>query len=168
MKKVLLLTISLLLVSRIAAADHIGIYTDGTGSGCNFGVGFNSTATIIHKFSTGATGSRFKVIFPAGSVFIAFNTAFTTVGTLTSDVSVQYDECLTGTIVLGSMVTILNPGMMSVAPVNSLTTVTYTDCSHEDKYASAGQASVGAAFDPCLPPDPVESSTWGKVKALYR
>jgi hypothetical protein len=59
MKRMLLLLVSLLLVSSVAMADHIGIYRcDGT---TVFSHGITITNSVIHKFSS-ATGSQCHII----------------------------------------------------------------------------------------------------------
>ncbi len=181
MKRVLSLFFFLLLISSVAMADHIGLFKDASGSSCNLGSpGFNTTATMIHKFSAGATGSRFKVAFPPGSSFFAFNTQFTPVGLLTMDLSLGYGQCLSGCIVLGSIVAILGAGQATVLPADTFPNIIYTNCLFAELPATGGQAYVGgsencsevlqmqgnAVLADCTVA--VAPSTWGSVKSLYR
>jgi hypothetical protein len=168
MKRMLLLLVSLLLISSVAMADHIGIYSDANGSSCNLGApGFSSTATIIHKFNLGATGSRFKATFPAGTSFFVFATSYTTIGVLTSDLSLGYGTCVFGSIVLGNIVALLTPGKLEILPADAKAHIVYTNCIFEELVGTGGTACVGCGDDPCSVL-PVEPSTWGGVKALYR
>src|SRR6187402_117356 len=130
MKKLLLLTLCLSLVSSAAFADHIGVFNDASGTSCNLGAAgqFSSTATVIHKFTTGATGSRFKVAFPAGTAFFGFNTPYVLIGVLNSDLSFGYGQCLAGSIVLGSILAIYGAGQGQVEKADSQPNILYTNC----------------------------------------
>ena len=112
MKRTLLLTMCALMFASAAMADHIAIYADATGSSCNLAPGFNPNATIIEKFSIGTTGSRFKVdlsLCPGSTVF-GFNTPWVPVGNVTSDLSLAYGSCQTGSVVLGTAPLPRSPG----------------------------------------------------------
>ena len=172
MKRMLLLLVSGLLISNVAMADHIGIYADASGTSCTLVSGFNPNVTIIHKFTYGATGSRFRVDF-GGNGFFAFNSPFVTVGSLDHDLSVGYGQCLNGCIPLGQIVTNLTilGSSVRVVPAEVFPNIIYTDCSFGEYPATGGIAHVGydngdCAGNPCTVP--VEPTTWGSVKALYR
>jgi hypothetical protein len=166
MKTLVLLTVALLMMANVVNADHIGVHRNSESESCNLGnPGFNPNAVVVHKFSLGATGSRFKVTLPAGSSFFGFNTPYVPIGVLTSDLSLGYGLCLTGSFVLGTMVAILNPGTVNVLPADNFSNIIYTDCSFGELPATGGTAWVGG-LDDCV--DAVEPSTWGKVKSLYR
>ena len=168
MKKLLLLTLCFSLLASAAFADHIGVFSDATGGNCYLGAPgqFNPNATVIHKFTTGATGSRFKVTFPAGTAFFGFNTTYVPVGALNSDLSLGYGQCLSGSIVLGTINAIYTAGTGQVEKADLQAFILYTNCLFAELPASGGQFFVGP-FGDC-PHDPVEPSTWGSVKALYR
>jgi len=166
MKKVLLLMVAALMISSVAMADHFGVYTDASGSSCLLAAGFTSTATVCEKFSLGSTGSRFKVTLPAGSTFFSFNTTWVPIGVLTSDLSLAYGQCLPGTIPLGQIVAILNPGQIDVLPADAFATIIFTNCDFGEFPATGGNAYVGVT-GPCNE-IATEKSTWGSVKALYR
>jgi len=168
MKKLLLLTSCLLLISTAAMADSIGVYSDATGSFCNLGniAGqFSPTATVIHR-SLGATGSRFKVTFPAGTTFFGFNTPYVPVGALNTDLSLGYGQCLTGSIVLGTINAIYGAGTGKVEKADLQPIILYTDCLFAELPATGWSFLVNGVGDPCIVA--VEPSTWGSVKALYR
>jgi hypothetical protein len=158
-----------LMISSVAMADQIGVFTDASGSSCDLPDGFTFSATIIHKFSNGSVGSRFKVVLPPSSSFFGFNTPWNTTGSLTTGISVDYGACLTGSIVIGTMASILVPGVIEIQPAdNDLGYVVSVTCSGFQRYVYPGNASVGGVPGGCYMPLPTESSTWGGVKALYR
>jgi len=170
MKKVLLLMVAVLMISSVAMADHIGVYTDNTGASCNFGNiagNFNPSATVIHKFTTGATGSRFKVTFPAGTAFFGFNTPYVPVGALNSDLSLGYGQCLSGSIVLGTINAIYQNGTGQVEKADLQAIILYTNCLFAELPATGGLFYIGAT-NPNCGEVATEQSTWGSVKALYR
>jgi len=167
MKKVLLLMVACLMVSGVASANHFGVYLDGTGSSCDLGApGFNPGATVIEKFSLGSTGSRFKVTLPAGTSFFGFNTPFVPIGSLPSDLSLGYGQCLNGSIVLGTITAIYTAGTLSVLPADNFTNIIFTDCLFGEYNATGGNAYVGGTGN--CNEVATEASTWGNVKALYR
>ena len=169
MKKLLLLTLCLSLVSSAAFADHIGVFSDASGTACNLGAPgqFSPTATVIHKFTTGATGSRFKVAFPAGTAFFGFNTPYVTIGALNTDLSVAYGQCVYGEIVLGTINAVYAAGTGKVEKAELQPIILYTNCLFAELEATGGLFTVAAGGNICIS-TPVEPSTWGSVKALYR
>ena len=168
MKSLLLLVVALLMTASAAKADHIGIYSDASGSSCYLGnAGFNNTATVVHKFSLGATSSRFKVTLPAGSTFFAFSTPFVPIGDLTSDLSLGYAACPNGSIPLRTIVAVLTAGIARGLPADNFSYIIYDACFGEYP-ATGGYGYVGLSTDYPCSEVAVESSTWGKVKSLYR
>jgi hypothetical protein len=166
MKRLLVLTVVLATMSQVARADHIGLYTDASGASCALAPGFTSLAAVIHKFSSGATGSHFAINFPAGTSVYAFNSIFTVLGFITSDITIQYGACLTGTFMLGTIDATLVPGTIYVVAAAGFPSITVTDCSNVEHVARGGQAYVGGTGD-CGQPVATEANTWGAVKALY-
>lgn len=173
MKKVLLLMVAVLMISSVAMADHIGLYNDGAGTTCLIAPGGHFSGTdcfVIEKFTTGSTGSRFKINFPAGSAVFAFTPAgaFSALGTATSDLSVGYGGCQTGTIVVGNLVCNLTAGTGAVVAADLQTDVLYTDCGFTQKVATGGTFTIGASGPAPCGEVATEPTTWGSVKALYR
>ena len=170
MKKVLLLMVAVLMISSVAMAEHIGVYADNTGTSCSLTPGFQSgtTAAIIEKFSTGTTGSRFKVTLPAGSSFFSFSSPYTPVGGLTTDLSLGYGQCLNGTVVLGNIIAILGAGSGAVLAADLQPNIIYTNCLFAELPASGGTYTVGAPDPDACKEVATEPTTWGQVKALYR
>jgi len=169
MKKVLLLMVAALMVSSVAMADHLGIYTDASGASCDLGAPgfFNGNAVVVHKFSPATTGVRFKIALPVGSSIFAFNTLYNAGGQASTDISVGYGGCLSGSFPVGSLVASLLPGTLQIVAADLQTNIQYTDCSFNELVATGGSAYVGGT-GPCNEPTATETSTWGQVKALYR
>ena len=167
MRSLLLLIASFLFVSSSALADHIGLYSDQGGTSCTLASGFNTTAAVIHKSPAGATGSRFKVAFPAGTSSVSFSTPYPIVGSLTSDLSLGYGQCLTGSIVLGTITAMLGNGNGSIKTADGHPFILYTNCSFGEIQASGGSFGVGTTSN-CGEPGPPQASTWTEVKSLYR
>lgn len=169
MKRILLLAVSMMSLANAAMADQIGIYNDATGSSCQIATGFNPNVVIIHKLSLGTTGSRFKMVFSPGSTFFNFATPFTTIGSLTTDLEVQYGQCLTGSFVVGYVVAVFQPGTLEIAPADGAEgyVIAY-NCVPVQRYAYTNSACVGGVGNCCSTPVATEPTTWGAVKALYR
>jgi len=171
MKRFLLLISCLLVISTTAWADVISVFSDASGASCSIGAPgvFSPTATVIHKFSTGATGSRFKVTFPAGTAFFGFNTPYVPVGALNTDLSLGYGQCLNGLIVLGTINAIYGVGLGQVEKADLQAMILYTNCLFAELPATGGKFVVGSGNGNYYCGEtPVEPSTWGSVKALYR
>ena len=166
MRRILLLTIAMLSIATLASANHIGIFSDASGASCYLAPGLNANVTVIEKFSLGSTGVRFSVTKGANE-FVAFSSPYTTVGYLTSDITVYYDACLTGSNVVGTAVMNLTGGRLYIHPAQGQTQVLYTDCTFVDHRATWGYAVIGGS-DYCAEALATESTTWGRVKELYR
>jgi len=168
MKKVLLLSLAVLMVSSAAMAEHIGIFADQAGTSCTLAPGFNPNVYVVEKSLGGTTGSRFKVVPGTGNSILAFNTTFVPIGNISSDLSLAYGQCLSGDVVLGSiLMSLAGPGFLEVKPADLFLTIIYTDCNFGEYPATGGKAYVGVPGD-CSLPVATQPSTWGQVKALYR
>jgi len=165
MKKVLLLMVAVLMVSSVAMADHIGVYLDANGSSCLLAAGFNPTVYVLEKFSLGSTGCRFAVNMGSSSQF-GFTSPYPAIGTITSDISLAFGVCLSGTINLGTLACLLSPGSIQVTPASGFPNPIFTDCSFASLPATGGTAWVGSTGN--CGEVATEPSTWGQVKALYR
>jgi len=168
MKKVLLLMVAALMISSVAMADHIGIYSDATGSSCSLLGGFTQGSTVIHKQTPGTTGSRWYLdsSLLVGSIF-AFTANYTTVGSYTNDLSVAYGPCVPGPVVIGTILMSATGGSLSIKPAQGFLTIIVTACDFGESPASGGTAYIGTTGN-CFEPLATEQSTWGQVKALYR
>jgi hypothetical protein len=149
------------------ARSHIGIYSDESGYSCLVASGFNQNVIVIHKlYFESSVGARFKMTLPSGSTFFTFQTSFNATGALTSDLSLGYGQCLTGSVVLGNVVAVLAEGPMEIVAADLQATIIAVDCTFAEFEASGGPAYAGTCCDPCI--GATEATTWGKVKSLYR
>jgi hypothetical protein len=185
MKRFALIMVCLLALAAPAfaqTAGHVGdisAYADDTGSSCNVnapGGGGLLNVYIVHKFSDagGATGCRFKVLFPAtGLSYVTFATTFTPIGNPTTDLSLGYGSCVTTTTNLGNLLFINT----AAVPANGYITFTApdggiypnpiaTDCLFGEYQVKTGSAIVnGDGTHQC--DIATQPTSWGKVKALY-
>lgn len=166
--KLLLLVTSILLVANVAMADHIGIYSDATGSSCVLAPGFSTTATLIHRFSAGSDASLFIVSAtnaPGSSIF-GINSPYQTL-CINPPCPFSYGGCYQ-TLVLGTIIANLGTtGYIEVVGVNNALPAVL-DCNQGEHTATGGRGYLGVSTGDCSPPVPVEGSTWGAVKSLYR
>ncbi len=172
--KTRVLVVLMLLVANVALADHLGIYSDATGSSCQLAPGFGTTATVIHKFSAGTTSSIFGVSAAnaPGSTIFAFNSNSQTFCCCPPCPN-YYNGCVTGSIVVGTITAILGPtGYIEVVGAGNFPTGDFpvplvANCNQGSNSATGGRGYLGAPGT-CEPALPVDTSTWGSVKALYR
>ena len=158
---------SFLTISTTASADHIGVYSDQSGTSCALAPGFTTSAAVIHNSTAGATGCRFKVVFPTGTSSVSFSTPYVYVGSLASDLSLAYGQCLSGSIVLGTVTANLASGNGSIQTATGHPFILYTNCLFGEVQATGGSFGVGTTAN-CDGSGSVQSSTWSEVKALYR
>jgi len=174
MKKLPLMVVLMLSMASSAMADHIGIYSDATGSTCVLSPGFNTTATLIHKFSTGATSSLFGVSAANAPGSTIFSIPTGSAICVTDPCPYFYGGCKTGSIVLGTLAASLgSSGYIEVVGAGNFPTGNFPvplvgDCNQGSHSATGGKAYIGSAPGACDPPLPTEPSTWGSVKSLYR
>jgi hypothetical protein len=150
------------------------------------------TVYVRHLASVGSVASRFRVSLGEGTTmtYLSESQAFSTsLGDTQNGISVCYGECLAGDIVLVeisymSYATDSNCSRIQVVPHSEALTIETIDCFgvaasafSQDLYIVAPGESCGCptprsySGTPQLfscNPVPVETSTWGFVKALYR
>jgi hypothetical protein len=169
MKKVLLLVASIMMVANVAMADHIGLYTDPTGSSCFVAAPLsNGQVHVIHKFTLGTTGSRFQLDTAGapGTFVFTFISTWSTIGNYV-DLSVGYSGCQpAGTVYLGSFFGNFGAGMLQIIGAGADPAPTYTDCDFAAQNAIGGKFYIGTEGN--CGEVATEPSTWGQVKALYR
>jgi len=168
MKKPLLLTVSLLLAAHPVMASHIALYSDVSGIYCSIPSGFTMSVAVIDRFATNDYGARFALdlSLAPGTEFFAVQSPYTTTGTLTTDFSVDYGQCLDGDIVIGTVAAVWAPGVASIVPAQGQANVFWTDCNFQQRVGTGGTLYIA---QDCPGDDlAVEQSTWGRVKALYR
>jgi hypothetical protein len=177
MKKVLLIGLGVVLAANVAFADHIGIYGDAAGATCTLALlaPFAPINTyVIHKFTTGTTGSQWKIIdtstlFQAGTA-----SPYAVLGNAYTGASVAYGGCLVGQVTAMTLTHLwfgqaVVCGKMEVVSDPLAPYIQVTDCNFAAKQATGGQFF----FNPngtCTNCNEVatETTTWGTIKALYR
>lgn len=181
MKKVLMLTLAIMMVAGSAMADQIGVYSDLQGMNCVGSVALSVPATVyvIHHSDAGATASEFKVQDDSGLLNIGavLPGSFIAIGAWNTGVSVAYTACVGAGPILVYTLTYLAlspPGPclgLSIVPdpaeANGI--VKIADCGFLEIPASSGRFFFNPDGScPCVEPNPTQESTWGKVKSLYR
>jgi len=183
MKRIALLMVGLLTLALAAPAfaqieGHVGdisAYGDDQGNACNITAPAGLvTVYVVHKFSDGggATGCRFKLTFPAGLTFLAFNTPMVPIGNVTSDLSLAYGVCIQTTTMLGSALfnssgAVAACSYVSVVNADNSVNPIATDCLFGEYPIKTGQAIVNPDGS-CQCNVATQPSTWGRVKSLYR
>lgn len=190
MKKVLLMTLALMVCAGAAMADHIGLYSDQAGLSCALVAlappPANNSVYMIHKFNAnGSTAIQFKVTDASGLFFAnaQFPAAFLTIGTWNSDLSVAYGSCLIGDVAVGTLnffwfgtpITGCNNTLtIEAAPTSPIPgQIATVECDLQTTTAiTGGRLWVGATAATCpggaCDPLAAQENTWGGVKALYR
>src|SRR5262245_2878369 len=141
MKKVLLLMLAVLMVSSVAMAEHIGLYSDATATSCQLTAAFPANVYVVERSLGGTTGSRFKVTPGAGNSIFAFNTSYVPIGNIGNDLSLAYGQCLNGDVVLGTILMGLTPGSgnLEVVAADAFATIIYTNCVFGEFPATGGK-----------------------------
>jgi hypothetical protein len=161
----------------------ISAYGDAQGTSCYaFDGGGLVTVFLWHTNTDGATASQFLLdVAAAGWTWLGDNWNFTTViGQSTTGVSVAYGACLTSPISLGTINFFGNsaPTCTRIGIVPDPATLTgeieAVDCDETKFFPTGGMMYVNPDITctcnacPPPPPSPVEESTWGAIKSMYR
>jgi hypothetical protein len=178
MKKVLLLSLAIMMVASYAMADDIGVYTDQAGTNCEFVASAIAPVTVyvVHRAQNGTTGSQFKVVNTTSWSFSASVLGgFLAIGDAFTDLSLAYGGCLPGPVAAVALngFSFPFPGdpcmQLSVVAAPNKVGVISVDCNFAELPATGGKLVINAnATCPCVEPNATEPSTWGKVKSLYR
>ena len=190
MKKVLLLTLGILMCSSLAFGQgppgFIGLYID-PGSYidcyCDDSVpGQLRTVFVVHKNHPGATGSQFIVVPGPGWLKsgIAENYFFQVIGTFRTGIGVAYGACIPADVCLGNILYFSSGASPPCArldvlpdPASLTGTIEIADCSVPFPQKLIGQGAPmfvdgDRASCPCIFPLAVEDTSWGKIKSLYQ
>jgi hypothetical protein len=186
MKKVLSISLVLTLCAGAAFAGHFGTYSDDQGMTCaltNF-VPFpgKTQAFVIQKFNNaGATGAQFGILDQSGLAFAGYTSPYIVLGTL-DNLNIGYGPCIAGDVKVMTLEWFALPGTFTCANKVTLVPATATPvpgeivivlCDFTYAVASGGILYVGPDSQGCVDPTgcdpvPVNETTWGGVKALYR
>lgn len=181
MKRILLLSFLLLLFAGSAFSQSGAVYvaSDAAGASCEvIDAGGLVQLHYLHSFHAGATASQWMLdLGGLPWTHLGDQISFPTViGTTISGISIGYGACLAAPIYLG-----LSNFFGSAAPACSWLAIVPdpaslsgqiegVDCATpaNKTFPGGGYATVNPDATCSCPGSPVESSTWGSVKALYR
>lgn len=186
MKRLVLLTIVVLCVSSLGAAQvipgSIGVFADPPATNCNI----SDTAPgllylyIVHVSTNGSTASQWMLQPGAGFTpsYVAESSTFLTIGTALTGITVAYGSCRdarTTPILLLTMTyfgsgTSSACGLLSIVPDDDAPTglVEVVDCAaQKHTIPRGGQARVNPDGT-CTCNVAAEETSWGKIKSLYR
>jgi hypothetical protein len=177
----------LFIVAEPLHAEFIGVFDDSTGCPCGI---FDKvpglvTIAVLHVNSSGTTGSRFAVPQSACMelVWLAEVSVFPgTTGNSQTGISIDYGQCHTGTF---QVLTIQYFGSgltedccyIEVLPDPSALSehIEIINCNKETVFISEFRDRINTDgvlcycdWEPVCYPVATESSTWGKIKALYK
>jgi hypothetical protein len=180
-----------LLAAAPASADHIGLYADPNGLSCVAPLLPAPTLNVVYAINengTGTTGSKWRISHDVSLVSVSFTLTnpylpIVPIGDpLTFGTTVWYLVCRASPYVIGQVGFLYFGG--PVAGCDHLrveahqgdpwyaaeATVVVADCADVKQVATGGRFSFDAtgACDSCGGPLPVQSTTWGAVKSLYR
>ena len=172
------------LSSALAQVEHITVYADASGSSCSIAdlTPALFTLFVLHTNVYHAIAVNLSVTESAGfsATFVEEDIPFYHVGTFRDGVTVVYDECIFSTPFLIGTITYQGYGTSETCsmldtsgnpnwgeptpyPITNACTFAWYPA------PSAGPLYINPSPE-CSPPCVVktESSTWGRVKALYR
>lgn len=177
MKRLLMITLSLLLVTATSYAQipgTIGVYADAAGTDVNIvDDGGVVEAHMLHVLTDGATAIQYKLDVSATEwIHLGDNWDFELVlGSSVEGASIAYTECLSGSIYLGTALFLGSSAPLcteiSIVPDPPHDTIRAISCLETWMFPAGGRAMVNAD-DTCQISVPVDQTTWGGIKALYR
>ena len=182
MKRLLIVLAAILVLLAGTAFAYrpgiIAIYSDEGATNCNFvDDGGLVQVFIFHLFHDGATLSEFMLdVSLTEWTYLGESHALPLViGTFVTGISISYQTCLLPPTYLGfaSFFGSTIPTCTSIGivpdPTGIVDEIVVVDCQKGGYYATGRGGVVNP--DPscmCSPPVPVEQTSWGQIKALYR
>ena len=174
------------LLASAAHADHIGLYNDPQGS-CS-GMVPAPTPTlnavyVVHKQNNGAAAVQFKIQNQSGLFPVSQTSPYDRLGVWDGDWAFDFGGCVAGDHLVatlnflwfGTPITGCGQTLRVVdAPTSAIPgEIVVADCAFNLETATGGAfyfeaAPLTCAFDIGCYATPVQTSTWGAVKALYR
>jgi len=183
MKKLLLLSLALVMVMSVAAYGQGGaimLYSDPAGTTCSLGTNPAGTLFIYlyHSFTPGTTASGFRI--QQNNTNFIFAADLPQQGTLTvGDSNVggdyAYGVCRVGpfnflNVLYSGLGTALPCSFMQIVAKPSAAFIEGVDCDDNLVAVDGSRLTVNDTGD-CDPPCgiivPVRDSNWGQIKALY-
>jgi hypothetical protein len=178
-RHLLLAALYSLLVATASFAQipgKIGVYADAAATNCYIvDDGGVVEAHMLHVLTDGAIGLSYRLDASATDwIHLGDNWEFELVlGSSVEGVSIAYTECLSGSIYLGVALFMgsSEPPCTEVSIVGDPKSITgeieAISCSDTRMFPAGGRAVINAD-QTCQCTVPVEITTWGTIKALYR
>ena len=181
MKKALLLTICLMFAASVVMAQpgNIGVFADPAGLDCNLAMAA-TLVYVVHINTTAATACQFALAAPAGLTHLATIPGGTNLLLGNADIGagVSYGMCKATSPIYVAMV--MYSGA-ATTPCDLITVVAdpsanppgiyMADCTTPNPVAFEITTGGSAVFNDgsCEPCNvPVEDTSWGQIKALYK
>jgi len=179
MRSILLLASCLVLLAGPARADSIALYRDLNADMCAMpSLPLQPhTVYVFHELSAGATGSSWRIANTTGMLSLGSSCdGLSITGDPYTGISLSYGSCLTGTFAICELV-LMKLSSDPIPGCYQLRVLGYpdnapmvTDCS--DNPIAAGGGFFTFDFEGKINcwdcSTPVESTTWGRVRAMYR
>ena len=171
------LSLILLLPARAGAFGRLSLYSDAAFTECTLSDTAPGTVNVyMAEWSDqGATGLRFRIDANAGftGVWLSETSPFGVIGNSPTDIAIGFGQCMThrflvltmtyelfGTSTCSDLSIVAAPGLPE--PICHGCIFSEMRCYGYDPV----HVNCAGSFD--CNPVPAESSTWGRVKALYR
>jgi hypothetical protein len=164
------------LSTRAHATFRISLYSDAALSECTLSDASPSVINVyVAETSDEATGLQFRVAADPGftGVWVSDSSPFFTIGNSQTDLSIGFGACMVGHFqVLTIRYQLFGTSTcskLSIVATPGFAEPLCTACSFVEVRCSGYEAlhvNCSGSFD--CNPVPVEPSTWGSVKALYR
>lgn len=164
-------------------AGFIGLYSDSLYQNCNLtdppvgGPGLQHVY-VVHEYTPGATASRWRVVnYRMGCAYLSEASPFVTIGDAFNGISVAYGSCLASYILLLDISyycsgTSPDGAMLYVAPDLAAPsgTIEVVNCATITLVGNGACMTINDPWCDCPPPwpAPLEETSWGNIKALYR
>ena len=181
MKKLLLLVVSFLFISSMALAQpgSLCVFGDPDGLSCSLNnAGGFVWAYVVHTNTPGASGCQFSLqVIGTSLTWVGDSSPFHTIGSTQEGLTVDYGACL------ASPILVIQAGFMG----------TSESCDYIEVIEDPNAVPPGIYIKDCTTPSPnlislprwatyinddgscpnclkipIEETTWGQVKALYR
>jgi hypothetical protein len=166
------ITASLVLVCASATyGDEIAVYSDrGRTSRIWSDEPTLQEVHVFHLITEGATAAEWKLNPPESWVYLGEVCPIFCIGRALDGISISYEECLTGSIYL-MPVHFVGKGLedpctwFGISGYHGEPAPLAVDCAGVSHYVTGGQGLVND--DGTCSPVPVETTSWGRIKALY-
>lgn len=179
MGRIVVTSLGILLCASAAIAQPGGInlFSDPTYTDCHFydaGPGLQHVY-VVHVFTPGVTASQWMLVNNGMlCTYLAESSPFITIGDAFSGISVAYGACLAYEILLLDISYFCNglsPACATITvepdPAAPTGTIEVVDCAANKLVGMGGVLWVNPDGT-CSCIIPTESTSWGRVKALYR